>query len=80
MAKDSAESDKVLGIAMWMPPSPQGHKETWKEWSESWKLWGGQVAMNLWYGRGGLNVKVCFSFHCMKRSVKKQASISFLPF
>jgi len=57
VAKDIEVSDKVLGIAMWMPPRPFDQKETWTEWFEGWKLWGGQVAMNLWYGRGGLNVK-----------------------
>lgn len=43
---------------MWMPPRPAELKETWGEWWEGWKMWGSQVAMNLWYGRGGLNVKV----------------------
>ena len=43
---------------MWMPPKPAGEKETWAEWLEGWKMWGQQVGMNLWYGRGGLNVKV----------------------
>lgn len=61
MAKDSSaeEKDKVLGVAMWMPPKPTGAKESWDEWLEGWKLWAKQVGMNLWYGRGGLNVKVC---------------------
>lgn len=61
MAKDSnaEEKDKVLGVAMWMPPKPTGTKESWDEWLEGWKLWAKQVGMNLWYGRGGLNVKVC---------------------
>jgi hypothetical protein len=62
VAKDSSseEKEKVLGIAMWMPPRPLGLKETWGEWYEGWKLWIQQVGMNLWYGnsRGGLNVKV----------------------
>lgn len=47
-----------MGIAMWMPPRPVELKETWGEWFEGWRLWGSQVVMNLWYGRGGLNVKV----------------------
>jgi hypothetical protein len=42
-----------------MPPRPVEMKETWGEWWEGWKLWSQQVEMNLWYGRGGLNVKVC---------------------
>jgi len=60
VAKDpnGEDKDKVLGVAMWMPPRPAGLKETWSEWLEGWKVWAQQVGMNLWYGRGGLNVKV----------------------
>lgn len=61
MAKEEG-SDKVLGIAMWVPPKAVDKPLTWGEWLwnsfESWRLWGNQVAMNLQYGRGGLNVKV----------------------
>jgi hypothetical protein len=61
VAKEAGD-DKVLGIAMWMPPRPLDHKLSWGEWLwekwEGWSLWGSQVGMNLWYGRGGLNVKV----------------------
>lgn len=60
IAKDSEDiNNQVLGIAMWMPPKPVEQRETWGEWSEGWKLWTQQVGMNMWYGRGGLNVKVC---------------------
>jgi hypothetical protein len=60
VAKDSSsdEKDKVLGVAMWMPPRPAELKETWGEWWQAWQLWMNQVRMNLWYGRGGLNVRV----------------------
>lgn len=51
-------SEEVLGVAMWAPPRPAA-KETWAEYADSWWLWLNQVGMNLWYGRGGLNVKVC---------------------
>lgn len=44
---------------MWLPPKQVGEKQSWNEWFEDWKLWSNQVRMNLWYGRGGLNVKVC---------------------
>ncbi|KAK1977020.1 acetyltransferase [Colletotrichum cereale] len=50
-------SDKVLGVAMWLPPQPAGTPPTWNDWIEGWRLWFGQVNYNLWYGRGGLNVK-----------------------
>ena len=60
VAKDDSAEDKdeVIGVAMWMPPRPASQKESWGEWFEGWKLWGQQVCMNAWYGRGGLNVKV----------------------
>jgi len=59
VAKDSnaEDKDKVLGVAMWMPPRPSELKETWGEWLEGWSMWVQQVGMNLWFGRGGLNVK-----------------------
>lgn len=62
-----AGSDKVLGVAMWMPPKRADVPQAWGEWAwekvEGWRLWGSQVVMNVRYGRGGLNVKVCgFSF------------------
>jgi hypothetical protein len=65
VAKDpsSDEPEKVLGIACWLPPKSAELSETWREWLEGWRLWVNQVGMNLWYGRGGLNVKVslvCF--------------------
>ena len=63
VAKDSsAENEegrkKVLGVAMWMLPKPACQKETWDEWAQSWFLSAKQLGMNLWWGRGGLNVKV----------------------
>lgn len=51
-------SDKVLGVAMWLRPQPATQAPTWNDWLEGWRLYFGQVAMNLYYGRGGLNVKV----------------------
>jgi len=54
-------SDRVLGVAMWMPPKRTDMTPSWGQWLwdswESWRLWGNQVIMNLTYGRGGLNVK-----------------------
>ncbi|KAK1709506.1 acetyltransferase [Colletotrichum lupini] len=50
-------SDEVLGVAMWLPPQPADAPPTWNDWFEGWRLWFGQVNYNLWYGRGGLNVK-----------------------
>ena len=67
VAKDTAaESEagraRVLGVAMWMPPRKADKARSWDEWTQGWVLWGRQVKMNLWWGRGGLNVKVCWLF------------------
>ncbi|KAJ9154764.1 Acyl-CoA N-acyltransferase [Pleurostoma richardsiae] len=50
-------NDKVLGVAMWLLPKPAGQNQSWYDWFEDWRLWFDQVRMNVWYGRGGLNVK-----------------------
>lgn len=57
VAKDS-ESHRVLGVAMWLPPKSSASPETRTEWIDSWSMWIQQLGMNIWYGRGGLNVKV----------------------
>ena len=56
----SEGSDRVLGVAMWLPPRPAGQQRTWAEVWEGWRFWANQVGVNLWYGRGGLKVKVSF--------------------
>lgn len=43
---------------MWLPPKSSASPETWTEWIDSWSMWIQQLGMNIWYGRGGLNVKV----------------------
>ena len=55
---------KVLGTAMWLAPQPVlppfqswTSPRSWHEWASAWRLWMQQGWMNLWYGRGGLNVK-----------------------
>ncbi|KAI0480836.1 acyl-CoA N-acyltransferase [Xylariaceae sp. FL0804] len=50
-------SDEVLGVACWLRPQPAAQPQGWHDWLEGWRLWLSQVGMNLWYGRGGLNVK-----------------------
>jgi len=62
-------SDKVLGVAMWLPPRPVGQQRTWTELWEEWRFWASQVRVNLWYGRGGLNVKV--SFGCLDSRISR---------
>ncbi|KAI1805672.1 acyl-CoA N-acyltransferase [Daldinia bambusicola] len=50
-------SDEVLGVACWLRPERAGQPQSWHDWIESWRLWFSQLGMNLYYGRGGLNVK-----------------------
>ncbi|KAL7626907.1 hypothetical protein AAE478_003681 [Parahypoxylon ruwenzoriense] len=50
-------SDEVLGVACWLKPQRPGQPPSWYDWVESWRLWFNQVGMNIYYGRGGLNVK-----------------------
>ncbi|ORY63523.1 acyl-CoA N-acyltransferase [Pseudomassariella vexata] len=50
-------SDEILGVACWLKPQRVGHVTTWHDLFEDWRLWLNQVGMNLYYGRGGLNVK-----------------------
>ncbi|KAF5550341.1 acetyltransferase GNAT family [Fusarium napiforme] len=57
---------------MWLRPQPADQPPTWNDWFESWKLYFGQVRMNLWYGRGGLNVKVCYPRSCQVQRVADQ--------
>ncbi|KAI9876726.1 MAG: hypothetical protein M1830_005862 [Pleopsidium flavum] len=59
VAKDPTSSapNKVLGVAMWLPPTPLSGPQTWDAYVQSWLLWFQQVGMNAYYGRGGLNVR-----------------------
>ncbi|EFX04688.1 gcn5-related n-acetyltransferase [Grosmannia clavigera kw1407] len=57
-----AGSDKVLGVAMWLRPRPEGQKLSWVQWANSWRFWFSQLAVNIWHGRGGLNVKRYYIF------------------
>lgn len=68
------DSDEVLGVACWLRPQQAGKPPTWSDWAEDWRLNFNQVAMNLWYGRGGLNVKVCRSIS--KELYSKDSHIS----
>jgi hypothetical protein len=52
---------RCAGVAMWVAPRPLIMPITWWEWGQGWWLWIQQVGMNLWYGRGGLQVDVPIS-------------------
>jgi GNAT superfamily N-acetyltransferase len=54
---DSSQPDKVLGVACWLSPVDPAAPRSWKAWAGDWWLYLSQIHMNLWYGRGGLNVK-----------------------
>ncbi|MCJ1375196.1 hypothetical protein MMC20_006430 [Loxospora ochrophaea] len=77
VAKDPAIHDengkvKVLGISMWMPPRPLNQKETWDECFQRWWVWAKQIRMNLWWGRGGLNVKRYWIWKRSQASVQSE--------
>ncbi|CAN9217806.1 unnamed protein product [Alternaria alternata] len=55
VARDTANSSKILGCAMWLPPRPTSEPESWSLYLSYWYLWANQIRMNLWYGRGGLS-------------------------
>jgi GNAT superfamily N-acetyltransferase len=42
---------------MWLPPSPTSQAQSWSLYLSHWQLWLNQIFMNIYYGRGGLNVK-----------------------
>ncbi|KAF6826649.1 GNAT family acetyltransferase [Colletotrichum musicola] len=71
VAKEDA-SDEVLGVAMWLPPRPADAPSTWGDWLEGWRLWFGQVNYNLWYGRGGLNVKRYYIWKDAQAAAQKE--------
>jgi hypothetical protein len=48
---------------MWMPPKALSAPQTWDEYFQDWIIWAKQVGMNVWWGRGGLNVKVRVHVH-----------------
>ena len=72
-------SDKVLGVAMWLRPQPADQPPTWNDWLEGWRLYFGQIWMNLYYGRGGLNVKVTWQpLACHTNKLTRDIAILYL--
>ncbi|KAK3679961.1 hypothetical protein LTR78_000338 [Recurvomyces mirabilis] len=58
VAKDNDDpTGEVLGVACWLPPRSSQTALIWHDWAGDWWLWFSQVRMNMWYGRGGLNVQ-----------------------
>ena len=55
---DSPTPDRVIGVAMWLPPSPASAPQTWTAWYHDYLLWFRQGLQNIRYmGRGGLITK-----------------------
>ncbi|QDS77123.1 hypothetical protein FKW77_001034 [Venturia effusa] len=57
VCRSKSSPSKILGAAFWLPPTPPAQPQTWSFYLSLWYLWFGQIGMNLYYGRGGLNVK-----------------------
>jgi len=73
VAKNSDDSsDKVLGVACWLPPCSSDESQTWSDFFGSWWLWFEQVKMNLWHGRGGLNVKRYWIWKAAQAEAQKE--------
>ncbi|KKY17836.1 putative arrestin domain protein [Phaeomoniella chlamydospora] len=50
--------NRVIGVAMWLPPSPASAPQTWTAWYHDYLLWFRQGLQNIRYmGRGGLITK-----------------------
>lgn len=73
VAKDTNDPEgKVLGVACWLPPSDLFAPQSWNDYWGSWWLWLEQVRMNLWYGRGGLNVRRYWIWKDAQAEAQKQ--------
>jgi GNAT superfamily N-acetyltransferase len=73
VAKDTEDpTGKVLGVACWLPPRNVKEPETWSSWFGAWWLWMSQVRMNLFYGRGGLNVKRYWIWKAAQADAQKE--------
>lgn len=55
---ESLDPDEVIGVSMWMPPTPADASQSWSSWMDDWTLWGKQIWNLVRYrGRGGLITK-----------------------
>ncbi|KAI9739066.1 MAG: hypothetical protein M1834_007278 [Cirrosporium novae-zelandiae] len=50
------ETKGLLGVAMWLPPTPASTPQTWSSYLSGWSLWVNQGLTNLRFGHGGLDV------------------------
>ncbi|CAK4030163.1 acyl- N-acyltransferase [Lecanosticta acicola] len=73
VAKDTDDSSgTVLGVACWLSPSNPFAPQTWKAYLGDWWLWFEQGRINLWYGRGGLNVKRYYIWKAAQAEAQKE--------
>ncbi|KAI9838233.1 MAG: hypothetical protein M1837_002507 [Sclerophora amabilis] len=73
VAKD-AQTGQILGVAMWLPPRPTtiaAATTSWTELAQSWLLWFQQLGLNLYHGRGGLNVRRYYIWKATQRDVQR---------
>ncbi|KAF2104838.1 acyl-CoA N-acyltransferase [Rhizodiscina lignyota] len=68
----SSDSPKVLGTAMWMPPTPPSEPQSWSLYFSSWWLYFNQVYMNLTFGRGGLITKRYWIWKAAQAQAQKE--------
>ncbi|KAI1500495.1 acyl-CoA N-acyltransferase [Biscogniauxia marginata] len=64
-------SDEVLGVACWLKPHGKDESQSWHDWFEGWRLWFNQLGMNIYYGRGGLDVKRYYIWKEAQAQVQK---------
>ncbi|KAF2425707.1 acyl-CoA N-acyltransferase [Tothia fuscella] len=72
VCREMTNPTKILGTAMWIPPQHIANPESWAHYLSSWYLWFRQVAMNTYYGRGGLNVKRYWLWKEAQAEVQKE--------
>lgn len=50
--------NRIVGVAVWLPPKPAEEPESWTVWTQEWILSLRQVLNNIRFlGRGGLNLR-----------------------
>lgn len=73
IAKDTSDpSCQILGVACWMPPKSPHSPQSWSDYFGDWQLWLSQIRMNLWHGRGGLNVKRYYIWKTAQANAQKE--------
>ena len=70
---DSSTPDRVIGVAMWLPPASPSAPESWTTIYHNWLLWFRQGLLNIWYlGHGGLNTKRYYIWKQEQAKIQKE--------